>query len=82
MAASTSASHGYVVMIPNKFTPTRHFYFQSAHLDQLGTTFIQAKSSGVTNVAGYNPLHLMYCTDPAFCYIRMEGQMGEVYGKH
>ena len=44
-------------------------YFQSAHLDQLRTTFIQAGSSGMTNVADYNPLHMMFCTDPAFCYI-------------
>ena len=64
-AGSTSASHDSVVMIPNKFTPTRCFYFQSACLDQRMKN-TRSGQSGMRNMAGYI---IMFCTDAAFCYI-------------
>ena len=65
------------------FTLPRHFYFWSACLDQLQTLFVQVRSSGVRNVVGYNLLHMMFCTNAAFCYIwKAKWEQYKAFTKH
>ena len=52
IAASTSASHNSVVMIPNKFHPLSHFCCRNARLDRR-TKNVHSGQSGVRNTAGY-----------------------------
>ena len=70
MAASPSASHDSVVMIPNKFHSPKMFLLLKCSFGSKDE-IIHLSKSDVKNMTGYIAV---FCTDAAFCNICMKAE--------